>query len=132
MEVLGNLFTPVGVSREIQRTVFTIVEGFVKMWHGIFSARKDLEGIFHRYGGPVKLTLSVRKTMEKNFHNYRCAVKLMPASLGDRKDVESTGHRFKDLHNGEKCYLDLTGHSNWREQASQDLQSGEQFFLPLS
>ena len=63
----------------------------MKLWHGIFSARKDLQGSFDSYGGPVKLviaTLSVRKTMEKNFHDYRGAVKLVQASLGDRKDVE--------------------------------------------
>ena len=36
----------------------------------------------------VIATLSVRKTMEKNFHDYRGAVKLVQASLGDRKDVE--------------------------------------------
>ena len=46
----------------------------MKLWHGIFSTRKDLEGVFHCYGGTVKLVhatlgLGVRKGIEKKFHN---------------------------------------------------------------
>ena len=45
----------------------------MKLLHGIFSTRKDLESSFHRYGGHMKLvhaTSSVRKAIQKNLHNY--------------------------------------------------------------
>ena len=44
----------------------------MKLWHGIFSARKYLESSFHLYGGSVDLlhaSLSVRKAIENYFHN---------------------------------------------------------------
>ena len=54
----------------------------MKLWHGIFSTRKDLEGVFHCYGGTVKLVhatlgLGVRKGIEKKFHNYEGPAKVM-------------------------------------------------------
>ena len=42
----------------------------MELWHCIFSARKDLECSFHRYGGPLKLvhaTLSDRKAYRRSF-----------------------------------------------------------------
>ena len=55
----------------------------MKLWHGIFHARKDLESSFHCYVGYVKLvhvSLNVRKDIEMNVHNCGGPAKLILAS----------------------------------------------------
>ena len=47
--------------------------GLLKLWHGTFSARKDLESSFNHYGSPVKLvhgSLSVRKYNTSTWRAY--------------------------------------------------------------
>ena len=56
----------------------------MKLVHTCLSVRKDLEGSFHRCGGPVKLvqsSLSARKDLESSFHHCGRPVKVVLAWL---------------------------------------------------
>ena len=74
----------------------------MKLWHGIFSATKDLQSSFNCYGGSVKLvhaSLSARKGIEKNFQNCGGPAKLMvKGSLWILLDIQSGKQASQDLH----------------------------------
>ena len=65
----------------------------VKLWNGIFSARKDLES----HVKLMQASLWVRKDVERSFHLSGGSVKLVHASLGVQRVPNSSFHHCEGL-----------------------------------
>ena len=65
----------------------------VKLWNGIFSARKDLES----HVKLMQASLGVRKDVERSFHLSGGSVKLVHASLGVQRVPNSSFHHYEGL-----------------------------------
>ena len=80
----------------------------------------------------MQASLGVRKDLESH-HHCRGPVKLVNASLHVKNNPKSRhAQDSQEPQCAEDCFLDSSLYSNWREEASQDLSSGENCFLDLS